>query len=512
MEPEGPRDAPTRLSGILKHLGPGLILAGSIVGSGELIATTRTGAEAGFSFLWLILLGCVIKVFTQVELARHCITHGETTVSALNRMPGPKLFLPLGKRGKAGGHITAIFWLITFLTGLGQLGGIVGGVGQALAISFPLTEAGRTYNAAADQLLAEKIAAVESGEAIGKSNPSTEGSQLAKPTLPPVPPDAAIWSAVLTVVTIVMLVRGGFGFIEVFCIFLVGTFTFTTVGNLVALQFQGDWAIHGSDLLRGFGLGGPEAGSPGVKGSWSLVTAMAAFGIIGVGAAELVAYPYWCLEKGYGRWTGPRDESPAWASRARGWMRVMQWDAWGSMVIYTTSTLAFYLLGAAVLHPNGLLPEKSEMVRTLAVMYEPVFGTLGRTILLIGAFAVLFSTFFVSNATKSRLMTDALDVFGFVKLDEDRRRRFVKGFSVGFPLLCLAIYLFYPRPVFLIAVSGLMQALLLPLLGIAALYFRYQTIDSRLKPGRLWDLLLIFSVLCFTGLGLYLAISAIGGS
>ncbi len=33
-------------------------------------------------------------------------------------------------------------------------------------------------------------------------------------------------------------------------------------------------------------------------------TALATFGIIGVGAAELVVYPYWCLEKGYARFTG----------------------------------------------------------------------------------------------------------------------------------------------------------------------------------------------------------------
>jgi hypothetical protein len=31
---------PTSLLGTLRHLGPGLIIAGSIVGSGELIATT----------------------------------------------------------------------------------------------------------------------------------------------------------------------------------------------------------------------------------------------------------------------------------------------------------------------------------------------------------------------------------------------------------------------------------------------------------------------------------------
>ena len=78
------RSAPTTKLGILRNIGPGMILAGSIVGSGELIATTRTGAEAGFDFLWLIILGCIIKVFTLIELGRHPISSGKTSLAALN--------------------------------------------------------------------------------------------------------------------------------------------------------------------------------------------------------------------------------------------------------------------------------------------------------------------------------------------------------------------------------------------------------------------------------------------
>ena len=59
-------DPPRTLWASLAHLGPGIILASSIVGSGELIAATTTGAEAGFALLWLILIGCVIKVGAQV--------------------------------------------------------------------------------------------------------------------------------------------------------------------------------------------------------------------------------------------------------------------------------------------------------------------------------------------------------------------------------------------------------------------------------------------------------------
>ena len=43
--------------------------------------------------------------------------------------------------------------------------------------------------------------------------------------------------------------------------------------------------------------------------------------------------------------------------RRRGWTRVMQLDAWFSMIVFTIATVAFYFLGAAVLHPQGLDPQ-----------------------------------------------------------------------------------------------------------------------------------------------------------
>ncbi len=122
-------DPPCDFWGILKQVGPGLIIAGSIVGSGELIATTKTGAQAGISLLWLIIIGCLIKVFVQIELGRYTITHGETTLSALDRVPGPRLRV----------NYIIWFWLLMMLSGVAQLGGIVGGVGQALALAIPLS-------------------------------------------------------------------------------------------------------------------------------------------------------------------------------------------------------------------------------------------------------------------------------------------------------------------------------------------------------------------------------------
>jgi len=57
-----PQDPPRSLGKMLLRMGPGMIIAAAVVGSGELILTPRTGAEAGFTLLWIILLGCVSKV------------------------------------------------------------------------------------------------------------------------------------------------------------------------------------------------------------------------------------------------------------------------------------------------------------------------------------------------------------------------------------------------------------------------------------------------------------------
>ena len=85
------KPAPKTFAGILKHLGPGLIITATIVGSGELIATPALAAKVGFSMLWFIILGCLVKVFVQVELGRYTLINSKTTLEAMNSVPGPKL-------------------------------------------------------------------------------------------------------------------------------------------------------------------------------------------------------------------------------------------------------------------------------------------------------------------------------------------------------------------------------------------------------------------------------------
>ena len=243
----------------------------------------------------------------------------------------------------------------------------------------------------------------------------------------------------------------------------------------------------------------------------ALLTAIAAFGIIGVGASEILVYPYWCTEKGYGAYTGKRDQSQEWLSRANGWLRVMKWDAWGSMLVYTFCTIAFYLLGASVLGRTGLVPAGSEMIQTLSSMYNPVFGKWAEMIFLIGAVAVLFSTFFVALAGQSRMVVDALMTSGALQDNRDLRTKLIKALGFILPVLCVICYALFPKPVFLILISGSMQALMLPIVGFAVLYFRYKLSDSRLGYSKVWDFFLWASFVSFLIVGIYQLYSKIFG-
>jgi manganese transport protein len=236
----------------------------------------------------------------------------------------------------------------------------------------------------------------------------------------------------------------------------------------------------------------------------AIAAAFSAFGITGVGASELYAYPYWCLEKGYARSTGPRCDDPAWAERARGWLRVMILDAWVSMVVFTVATVAFYILGATVLHAQNLHPKGKEMIATLSEMYVPAFGAWTKIFFLIGVWAVLFKTLYVASAGHARLSTDFLGLTGAVKFTNPRvRPLWIRRFCIFFPTLALVLYLFYRDPKLMVIIGGYAQGVTLPIISGAALYLRYFRTDRRLAPSIASDLGLWIAAILISAVAIY---------
>jgi Mn2+/Fe2+ NRAMP family transporter len=443
----GIEEPPTTFRDALRRIGPGLILAGAIVGTGELIATTNLGAKAGYALLWLVILSCFIKVFVQIELGRYALSSGEGTFRAFSRLPGPGLLL--------------VWWCVAMIAVTQmQIGAMIAGVAQAIELATPG--------------LAARLAGP-----LSSVSPTLADALAARPELP--------WAVVTTVVTIGLLATGSYRLVERGTTLLVVTFTLMTVVCVALLPVE--HRITAQDLGAGLAFRIPVGAT---------VAAFTMFGITGVGASELLAYPYWCIEKGYGRFVGPRDESPGWAERARGWLRVMRLDAWVSMIIYTIATLSFYILGAAVLHGrtkgDGL--PASQMIPTLAGMYEPTLGPRAATaFIVVGSFSVLYSTLFAATAGNSRILTDFLRVNRFIDPDSEAVRLWwVRFFCTLLPSIGFVLYLTYRNPVLMVTFGGVMQGLTLPLIAAAAVFLRYRRTDRRITPGMIWDLFLIASM------------------
>jgi hypothetical protein len=282
---------------------------------------------------------------------------------------------------------------------------------------------------------------------------------------------------------------------------MVATFSIVTVGIAVGLPFT-PWGYTPSDLVSGLTFDLPPA---------ALGAAIAMFGITGVGADEITMYNYWCIEKGYARWAGPNDGSEAWVRRARGWIAVMYKDALLSMAIYTFATVAFYLMGASVLHAQGLVPRGNEMITTLARMYTDTLGPWTTRLFLLGAIAVLGSTLWASVPSHSRMYANFLSMLGVFDWKDARSRlRWIRGFTVALPIVWGGASLLLQQPVLMIQIGGVMTGIFLIAVLIATWYLRAKETDSRVYGGPVFHLSLLVSTLTIALLGLYTVLSALG--
>ncbi len=446
---DGIQEPPVGWRNSFKYLGPGLILSASIVGSGELIATTTLGAEAGFWLLWLVIVSTLVKVAVQVELAKWTIATGQPALTGYNKVP-PRI----GKMGWIN-----VLWILMALTKLLQLGGIIGGVAVAFSVLFPL-----------------------GGDPLGTTS-------------------ITIWTLFVMVLAIVTLYSNKYGWIERGATLLVVIFSFITI--LIAFGLPAtEFGYTASDFADGLKFMIP-AGTIGA--------AVAMFGITGVGADEVTYYTYWCVEKGYARWVGPNDGSEEWVRRANGWISVMKKDAAVSWVIYTFGTIAFYLMGAAVLEPQGLVPEGNEMITTLSRLYTDTLGEWANVMFLVGAIAVLGSTMWAALPSWSRMYTDLLSTVGVLDWkDGVKRLKFIRTFTVILPIIWAAAYLYFQTPVLMIQIAGVATGIFLVAVVIAVWYLRRTETDSRLHGTKWFMIALTVSSIAIGLLGVYSLLNVFG--
>lgn len=420
IRPGEERAAPTDLRARLEHLGPSVIVTGSIVGSGEIILTSGLGAAAGFALLWWVLLSCWSKSIVQAEMARYVVLSGDTYLRALNRLPG-----------RIRGPRDPVAWpiwlgLIGFVPGITGLGGIIGGAGQSLALITP------------------------------------KGI------------DGVVATGIVALVTVVILSIGAYRGLERAMLALVMSFTLTTLICAIAMQFT-EFGMTGADLAEGFGFHFPVQ---------YLVLALAVYGYTGVNSGETAAYTYWCVEKGYPSYIGADHADPAWEERARGWLKVLHADVWVTLAILTCATLPFYVLGAGVLNAIGARPQGTETIAELSHMFTATLGPWAFWLFGVGAFFILFSTVLSAIGAGGRVLPDYFAVLGFLdRFNLTGRMRFTRAYVALIPIIAFFLYLGFQSPVLLVTVGAITAAVFAPIQSGATLWLQHRRMDQRLRPG-----------------------------
>lgn len=303
-----------------------------------------------------------------------------------------------------------------------------------------------------------------------------------------------IFAFLVAILGAVLVFQGYYQSLEKLSLIMIAFFTVFTFSSLYFLKYTG-YHISWENIKEGLSFKLPKA---------ALAFAFGAFGITGVGADEIIHYNYWCLEKGYASHVGPRDNSEAWKKRVKGWVKVMTLDAFLAMLIYTTVTAAFYLLGAAVLHHKANLPEGYQMIEVLSSMFTESLGAWSKTFFLAGSFTILFSTVFAALAAWTRQFADIFGQMGWIDFNNlGQRKSLIAILAWILPFTWAFLFVYIKLPMIMVISGGIVGSFLLILVIWAVIFNKYFR-KNDVEPSTLvYNLFLWTSILAILAFCIY---------
>ena len=403
----------------IKFIGPSVIVTGSVVGSGSIVMTPLLGAAAGFLLLWWLLLSMWSKPIIQAEISRYIVVTKKTFLEAFADMPGFKTTI----QGKTTSWLVW-FMFIGVIPSIAGMGGLAGAVAEAGNTMFPLL--------------------------------STEA-----------------WVVISCLLTWLLLYFGSYKSLERTLLIMVIFFSFMTLVIAIAMQST-EYQVNFDQISQGLSFSFPTEYLP---------LALAVFGFTGISYGEIMAYTYWCLEKGYADNTGNDIEE------TKHWIRTMQTDVWVTVFFITLGTLPFFFLGAGVLNNVPQLQESLatssfwdvDVISSLQNMFSLVLGGWAKWLFIILAFFVLFSTLLSGTAAFTRTISDYLISMGLVRERTDTRKKLIKLVAFVIPFLSGLFYFILPNPITLLLIAGIWAAMGLPIVNIGALYL-VNKLEPALQP------------------------------
>ena len=413
------QEAPKTFLERLKFIGPSVVVTGSVVGSGSIVMTPLLGAAAGFMLLWWLLLSMWSKPIIQAEIARYIVVSKKTFLEAFADMPGFKTTI----QGKTTSWLVW-FMFIGVIPSIAGMGGLAGAVAEAGNTMFPFLT-------------------------------------------------VEIWVVISCLVTWMLLYFGSYKSLEKTLLVMVLFFSFMTMIIAIAMQST-DYQVSVAQVSSGLSFSFPSGYLP---------LALAVFGFTGISYGEIMAYTYWCLEKGYAENSGNNVEE------TKHWIKTMQTDVWVTVFFITLGTLPFFFLGAGVLYNVPELQQALatssfwdiDVISSLQNMFSLVLGGWAKWLFIVLAFFVLFSTLLSGTAAFTRTISDYLISMGLVKEQANTRKKLIKLIAFLIPFLSGLFYFVLPNPFTLLLIAGIWAAMGLPIVNIGALYL-VNKLEPELQP------------------------------
>ncbi|WBB55964.1 Nramp family divalent metal transporter [Verrucosispora sp. WMMD573] len=237
-------------------------------------------------------------------------------------------------------------------------------------------------------------------------------------------------------------------------------------------------------------------------------------GFLSNGAAGLMWYSYWIAAKGVGVGAleqparlDPRSLDDGQVARVRQWLRTMTLDSTFAVVGVGIITVAFLVLGAELLRPEGIVPAESDVARDLTTLFSEVFGSVGFWLMVVG----LISAFWTATLTNidgwKRLYTDGIRKALPSHLTQ---RPWARPAVIGrvavvgwLAVLPFTVFLIFGDPVGLLTVAGSIEALHIPLVAALVLWLNRRTLPAALRAGRVATGLVVIAIVFFTSFAMY---------
>lgn len=447
----------------INAVGPGVIVLGASIGSGEFLLGPAAFVKYGLSLLWIVGLAALLQTLLNVELMRYTMATGEPAVTGFMRTRPSSTFwawfyavlyfLQMGWPGWAGAAAGAVFFLFAKRLPAGGEAGMVYAIGVGLyLLCGMILLVGRRIERTLEYLNWIMIAAIIGGLGI-----------LCILFVP-----LSTWGAALAGFAGFDVKTGSFQFVPAGAdFFLIGAFAAYAGGGGVANLTLSNWARD-----KGYGMSSSVGFIPAAVGGKKVALAHS------------------------GATFEPNAES---LSRWRGWWRIIRVDQWG--VFFTGAVLGMTL--PALLYvtfvPAGTdirgLGVAAALAQAVATQKGAIFGGV---IAILGVW-ILFKAQLDILEGMTRAVTDILWT-GSARIRAwrggDVRVVYYSALAVISLWGILALKL--TQPIILLALSANMAGIVFIISSLHLLYINTRLLPVALRPP-MWRRLALVALALFYG-------------